>query len=94
MLDFSVTFIITIVNIIILTLILRAALFKPITKFMAARAKKVQDSIDKADEDEARAQRLLGQYQGKLKNADAEAQEIIKTARADADIQHQPVEAA
>jgi F-type H+-transporting ATPase subunit b len=27
----------------------------------------------------------LGQYQGKLKNADAEAQEIIKTARADAD---------
>jgi F-type H+-transporting ATPase subunit b len=85
MLDFSVTFIITIVNIIILTVILRAVLFKPVTKFMAARAKKVQDSIDKSEEDEARAQKLLAQYQGKLKNADADAQEIIKIARTGAE---------
>jgi F-type H+-transporting ATPase subunit b len=87
MLDFSVTFIITIVNIIVLTLILRAALFKPVTKFMAERAKKVRDSIDKAEENEARAQKLLGQYNGKLKNAEAEAQEIIKAARAEADVE-------
>jgi F-type H+-transporting ATPase subunit b len=60
-------------------------LFKPVTKFMAARAKKVKDAIDKAEEDEARAQRLLGQYNGKLKNADADAQEIIRIARADAE---------
>jgi F-type H+-transporting ATPase subunit b len=85
MLDFSVTFIITIVNIIVLTVILRAALFKPVTKFMADRAKKVKDSIDKAEEDEARAQKLLGQYNGKLKNAETEAQEIIKAARAAAE---------
>jgi F-type H+-transporting ATPase subunit b len=85
MLDFSVTFLITIVNLIVLTIILRAVLFKPITKFMAARAKKVQDSLEKAEADEAKAQKLLWQYNGKLKNADAEAQEIIKAARAEAD---------
>jgi F-type H+-transporting ATPase subunit b len=85
MLDFSVTFIITIVNIIILTVILRAALFKPVTKFMAERAKKVKDSLEKAEEDEAKAQRLLGQYQGKLKNAEADVQEIIRIARTGAE---------
>jgi F-type H+-transporting ATPase subunit b len=85
MLDFSVTFLITIVNLIVLTLILRAVLFKPVTKFMADRAKRVQDSIDKAEEDEAKAQRLFAQYQGKLKNADADAQEIIKIARTGAE---------
>jgi F-type H+-transporting ATPase subunit b len=85
MLDFSVTFIITIVNIIILTLILRRALFKPVTKFMADRAKRVQDSIEKAEEDEAKAQKLLAQYQGKLKNADADVQEIIRIARTGAE---------
>jgi F-type H+-transporting ATPase subunit b len=52
---------------------------------MADRSKRVQDSIDKAEEDEAKAQRLLAQYQGKLKNADADAQEIIKTTRAGAE---------
>jgi F-type H+-transporting ATPase subunit b len=81
MLDFSVTFGITILNIIILTLILRAVLFKPVTKFMAERAKRVQDSIDQAEKDKGDSQRILEQYQSKLRNADAEAGEIVKAAR-------------
>ena len=84
MLDFSVTFIITIINITILFLILRKLLFKPVTKFMADRAKRVQDSINQAEKDKANSQKLLAQYEDKLKNAEAEAQEIIKTARTDA----------
>ncbi len=81
MLDFSVTFIITIINIVILTFILRALLFKPVTKFMAERAKRVRDSIEHAENDKAKAYEMLGEYENKLKNAEAEAQEIIKTAR-------------
>jgi F-type H+-transporting ATPase subunit b len=81
MLDFSVTFGITIINIIILTLILRKVLFKPVTKIMAERAKRVQDSIDQAEKDRADSRELLEQYQSKLKNVDAEADEIIKAAR-------------
>ena len=85
MLDFSVTFGITIINIIILTLILRKVLFKPVTKIMANRAQQVQDSIDQAEKDKADSRGLLEQYQNKLKNADAEAEKIVKTARASAE---------
>ena len=81
MLDFSVTFIITIVNITILFLILRRILFKPVTKFMADRTKRIQDSIDQASQDNAAAQKLLADYQEKLRNANADAEEIRREAR-------------
>ena len=84
MLDFSVTFIITVINITVLFLILRKVLFKPVTKFMADRAKRVQDSIVQAENDKAQAKDLLEQYGGKLKNADAEADTILRTARENA----------
>ena len=85
MLDFSVTFVITIINIAILTVILRVILFKPVTKFMAERAKKVQDNITEAGKDRANAQKLLEQYQAKIKSAQDEADEIIKTGRKSAE---------
>jgi F-type H+-transporting ATPase subunit b len=91
MLDFSVTFIITIINITILFLVLRKILFKPITKFMADRAKSVQDSIEQADKDKAQAKNLLAEYEDKLKNADAETREILKTARENAERQAQMI---
>ncbi|MCL2129099.1 MAG: ATP synthase F0 subunit B [Treponema sp.] len=81
MLNFSVTFLITIINLTVLFFILRAILFKPVTKFMAERAKRIQDSIDQAEKDRAEAKELLAEYESKLKGAEAEAEEIIKTAR-------------
>ena len=91
MLDFSVTFIITVINITVLFLILRALLFKPVTKFMAERAKKVQDSIDQAANDRASAQQLLEQYQAKLKDAQREADKIITAGRNSAEEQAQRI---
>ena len=91
MLDFSVTFIITIINITILFLILRKVLFKPVTKFMADRTKSVQDSIEQADKDKAQAKNLLAEYEEKLKNAEAETREILKTARENAERQVQMI---
>ena len=80
MLDFSVTFIITIVNIAILFLILRSILFKPVTKFMENRAQKIQNSIDEAGKDRSSAQKLLEEYQDKMKDIHREADAIITTA--------------
>jgi len=91
MLDFSVTFIITIINITLLFLILRKLLFKPVTKFMADRAKRVQDSIEQAEKDKAEARKMLAEYEDKLKNAEAEAREILKTARENAERQTQMI---
>jgi len=91
MLDFSVTFIITIVNITILFLILRKLLFKPVTKFMTDRAKRVQDSIEQAEKDKAQARKMLAEYEDKLKNAEAAAQEILKIAHENAERQAQMI---
>jgi len=91
MLDFSVTFIITIINITILFLVLRKILFKPVTKFMADRTKSVQESIEQADKDKAQAKNLLAEYEEKLKNADAEAQKILKSMRENAERQSEMI---
>ena len=91
MLDFSVTFIITIINITVLYFILRKLLFKPVTKFMADRTKRVQDSIDQAESDKTKAHELLVQYENKLKTAEAEAKNILKTAREDAEYKAQKI---
>ena len=85
MFDFSVTFIITIINIAVLFFILRAILFKPVTKFMAQRARRVQDSIELAEKDKVDARKLLAQYEARLKNADAEVQNILRAARESAE---------
>ncbi|MDR2729353.1 MAG: ATP synthase F0 subunit B [Treponema sp.] len=89
MLDFSVTFVITIINIVFLFFILKKILFKPVTKFMAERAKRVQDSLEQARKDKEAAKELLDQYEIKLKKAETEALEILKTAREEAERQAQ-----
>ena len=85
MFDFSVTFFITIINICILSIILSKLLFKPVTKFMADRARRVQDSIDQSEKDKANANDLLAQYTAKLKTAGTEAEAIIHDARESAE---------
>jgi F-type H+-transporting ATPase subunit b len=87
MLDFSVTFVITIINIVILFFLLRAILFKPVSKFMAERAKRVQDSIEQAQNEKEKATKLLVEYEKKLKEAEAESRDILKKAREDAERQ-------
>jgi F-type H+-transporting ATPase subunit b len=87
MLDFSVTFIITILNITILFFVLKKVLFKPVTKFMADRAKRVQDSLDQAEKDRTQAKAMYKEYENKLKSAETEAGVIIKTARENANME-------
>ncbi|MDR1444112.1 MAG: F0F1 ATP synthase subunit B [Treponema sp.] len=78
------TFLVTLVNIAILFAVLRALLFKPVTKFMADRSRKIEESIAGAESEKAQARQLLEQYRAQLKNADEEAEAIIKNARENA----------
>ncbi|MDR2133496.1 MAG: ATP synthase F0 subunit B [Treponema sp.] len=80
-----VTFFFTFVNIGILFFILRAVLFRPVSKFMEDRAKRIRDTIDQAEKDRSRAKQMLEQYEGRLKNAEAEAEAIVRTARENAE---------
>ena len=85
MFEFSVTFFITIINIFILSIILRKLLFKPVTKFMADRTRRVQDSLDQSEMTKTHANDLLAQYTAKLKTAETDAEAIIKSARESAE---------
>jgi F-type H+-transporting ATPase subunit b len=79
------TFLVTLVNIAILFVVLRAVLFKPLTKFMADRSRKIEESIAQTEHEKAQARQFLEQYQEQLKKADGEAEEIRKSAREDAE---------
>jgi F-type H+-transporting ATPase subunit b len=82
MLDFSwVTFAVTILNIGILYFILRAILFKPVTRFMEKRTQKIAGDIAQAERDKNQAKALLQQYEDKLNQARGEADLILKNAR-------------
>jgi F-type H+-transporting ATPase subunit b len=91
MLDFNVTFIITLINIAVLFFILRAILFKPVTKFMAERARRIQDSIEEAERAKVNGREQLAKYEAKLKNIEAEAAAIICDAREKAEREAQRI---
>ncbi|MDR1972516.1 MAG: F0F1 ATP synthase subunit B [Treponema sp.] len=79
------TFLVTLINIALLFVILRAVLFKPVTKFMADRSRKIEESIARTEREKAEARQLLEQYQEQLRNAGKEAEAIIREAREQAE---------
>jgi len=77
-LNFSVTFLITIANFFVLFLVLRKLLFKPVTNFMEARAKKIKDSLGEAAILKAQAEEKAARYETLMATADAEVARIVK----------------
>jgi F-type H+-transporting ATPase subunit b len=77
-LNFGVTFLITIANFLVLFLILRKLLFKPVTAFMDARAKKIKDSLAEASYLKNKAQEESKRYEALMAEADAEAERLVK----------------
>jgi len=77
-LNFTVTFFITIVNLLVLFLVLRKLLFKPVTNFMETRAKKIKDALTDAAVKKGQAEELATRYEGLMANADAEAERLVK----------------
>jgi F-type H+-transporting ATPase subunit b len=75
------TFLVTLLNITVLFFILRAILFKPVGKFMETRTRKIEDSIAQAEKDKEQAKILLKRYEDRLKNAEVEAEDIIRAAK-------------
>jgi F-type H+-transporting ATPase subunit b len=77
-LNFTVTFFITIANFLVLFLILRKMLFKPVTSFMDARAKKIKDSLAEAQILRGDAEEKAARYESLMAGAEAEAERIVK----------------
>ncbi len=71
---------ITWANTIILFLVLKKLLFKPVKTFMENRQNEVAKAFNEADEAKAKAELLEKQYADKIAMAKSEAAEIVKEA--------------
>ncbi len=73
-----------IINIVVLYLLLRVLLYKPIRKFLDKREQKIRTQLEDAEETSKKAQALLEQYQAQLAEAEEQAKQITQegTARA------------
>lgn len=79
------TIIFTWANLLILFLLLKKFLFKPITKILDKRAEEIENSYKQAEETNDKALSLKSEYEEKLLSAKNEADGIIKSAVETAD---------
>ena len=71
----------TIVNLLILFLLLKHFLFKPITKMMESRTAEIENNLKEAEDQKQKAAELTAQYEEKLQGAHAEAAQIVAEAK-------------
>lgn len=74
----------TFFNLIVLYLLMRRFLFGPVNQFMENRAKEISDSLEHAEKVKQEAGELKKSYENILAGAEAEAGEILKTAKRNA----------
>ena len=74
------TIVLQICNTLILFLVLRHILFKPVTEFLNKRQAAIKNAIDKAESDVKAAAELKADYELKLKEAREEARGIVENA--------------
>ena len=73
--------ILTAVSVFFLFMFLSYLLFDPVHEMLKKRREKIQNDIDSAKKDREDADALKNEYEDKLKNADAEVDEILADAR-------------
>lgn len=69
------------ISIFVLFLFASYFLFNPAREFLKKRQDKIQGELDSAAQDMEEAAALKAEYEGKLKNIDKEAEEILSDAR-------------
>lgn len=69
------------IAILIMFVLLSYLLFEPVRKILEDRKKKIAGQLDQAQKDQEEAARLRAEYEGKIKNIEKEADEILTQAR-------------
>lgn len=73
------------INVLVIMLFLYKFLWQPLQKVMGERESFVENQLEHAKTSRAEAERLLEQYQARMREAQQEAEAIIKTATAKAE---------
>ncbi|MBP5580681.1 MAG: ATP synthase F0 subunit B, partial [Ruminococcus sp.] len=81
----------TVINILILFILLRIFLFKPINKMRDERTRTIQDNLDSAEKAKTEAEELRQQYENSISDAKEEANQILIKAREDAEAERSAI---
>ena len=87
--EFWVTLVFTFINIIVLYIVLKKVLFKPITQHMEDRTQKIQDALDMAEEAKRKVDELKLEYDAKLRDAKVEGNKIVEDYQKMADKEYE-----
>lgn len=82
-------FIIVALNLIVLYIVLRKILFKPVMEFMENRTRSIKDSIEAAEKQKAEAFEMKRSYEDQLRGAKAEGERLLDEARIRAGNEHE-----
>lgn len=92
MLDFEFWSILeAVLNVLILFILLRIFLFKPINKMLDERTQSVQKDIDDAERAKKEAEELKEQYSASLSEAREEAGKLLRQAHDEAEIEREAI---
>ncbi len=90
--DFNnITFLFTIMNLLILYLILKKILFKPVTEFMEKRANNIREMFENAQSSKEQAESMKAELKQQLDKAIEEADKIVSEARIKAEKQYEDI---
>lgn len=78
-------------NFILLCILLRIFLYKPLQNIMQKRTELVQNEISSAEQKNKEATEFKNQYETSLKNAKAESEEIVGQAKEHAQLQYDQI---
>lgn len=91
LIQFSPTYFIMIFNFLVLFLILRKILFKPVSTFMEKRREGIAGAIRDAEQKNLEADALKAEYEKKIDEIKDEAREIIREAKIKAEEQYRSI---
>ncbi len=89
MLSIDLNVVYNIINIIILFLLLKKFLFKPVTEIMEKRQQLIEASLKDAEDSKTQANDLKLQYENALKEAKEEAVSIVRDAKVKAEAEYE-----
>lgn len=88
------TFLFQVINLVILAILLHFILYRPVTRMVAERERRIEGGLADAARAREEAETMLAQYKEQLQGARAEAQEIIEQAKKTGDSMREEIVAA
>lgn len=82
MVNINATIILTMLNFILLVILMRAILFKPLLRYLDERAKRIAESIRQAEENKKRADEMVLDRDSIIQEARLKASEIVEKSKA------------